>query len=57
VQQQNQRFTVGGRINAHNNEGALLLLLQTPQIDVGVLIAKGVELKIRRGQAASNQLR
>jgi invasion protein IalB len=50
VQQQNKRFTVGGRIIAYNNEGAPLLLLQTPQIDVGVLIAKGVTLKIGGGR-------
>jgi invasion protein IalB len=50
VQQQNQRVTVGGWIIAHNNEGALLSLLQTPQIDVGVLIAKGVALKIGDGR-------
>jgi invasion protein IalB len=43
-------FTVGGRIIAHNNEGAPLSLLQTPQIDVGVLIAKGVALKIGEGR-------
>ena len=50
MQQQNQRVTVGGWIIAHNNEGALLSLLQTPQIDVGVLIAKGVALKIGDGR-------
>ena len=50
VQQQNQRFTVGSRIIAHNNEGAPLLLLQMPQVDVGVLIAKGVTLKIGEGR-------
>ena len=50
VQQQNQRVTVGGWIIAHNNEGALLSLLQTPQIDVGVLIGKGVTLKIGDGR-------
>jgi invasion protein IalB len=50
VQQQNQRITVGGWIIAHNNEGALLSLLQTPQIDIGVLIAKGVALKIGEGR-------
>ena len=50
VQQQNQRVTVGGWIIAHNNEGALLSLLQTPQIDIGVLIGKGVTLKIGDGR-------
>ena len=50
VQQQNKRFTVGGRIIAHNNEGAPLSLLRTPQIDVGVLIAKVVALKIGEGR-------
>ena len=50
MQQQNQRVTVGDWIIAHNNEGALLSLLQTPQIDVGVLIAKGVALKIGDGR-------
>jgi invasion protein IalB len=50
LQQQNQRVTVGGWIIAHNNEGALLSLLQTPQIDVGVLIAKGVMLKLGDGR-------
>jgi invasion protein IalB len=50
AQQQNQRVTIGGWIIAHNNEGALLSLLQTPQIDVGVLIAKGVALKIGEGR-------
>jgi invasion protein IalB len=50
LQQQNQSVTVGGWIIAHNNEGALLSLLQTPQIDVGVLIAKGVALKLGDGR-------
>ena len=50
MQQQNQLVTVGGWIIAHNNEGALLSLLQTPEIDVGVLIAKGVALKIGEGR-------
>jgi invasion protein IalB len=50
VEQQNQRATVGGWVIAHNDEGALLSLLQTPQIDVGVLIAKGVALKIGDGK-------
>jgi invasion protein IalB len=50
LQQQNQRVTVGAWIVAHNNEGALLSLLQTPEIDIGVLIAKGVSLKIGEGR-------
>jgi invasion protein IalB len=50
VQQQNQTGTVGAWIIAHNNEGALLSLLQTPQIDTGVMIAKGVALKIGDGK-------
>jgi invasion protein IalB len=50
LQQQNQRVTVGAWIIAHNNEGALLSLLQTPEIDIGVLIAKGVALKIGEGR-------
>jgi invasion protein IalB len=50
MQQQNQRVTVGAWIIAHNNEGALLSLLQTPEIDIGVLIAKGVALKIGDGK-------
>jgi invasion protein IalB len=49
AQQQNQRITIGTWIIARNNEGALLSLVQTPQIDVGVLIAKGVEIKLGGG--------
>jgi invasion protein IalB len=51
LQQQNQKVNVGAWIIAHNNEGALLSLLQTPQIDIGVLIAKGVMLKLGDGRA------
>ncbi len=46
LQEQNQNVEVGGWIIAHNNQGALLSVLQTPQINVGVLIAKGIELKL-----------
>ena len=50
VQQQNQRINVGAWIIAHNNDGALLSVVQTPQIDIGVMIAKGVELKLGDGK-------
>jgi invasion protein IalB len=46
AEQQNQRVTLGAWVIGHNNEGALVSVLQTPQIDVGVLVDKGVELKI-----------
>ena len=50
VQQQNQRAVVGAWIIARNNEGALVSVLQTPQIDVGVLLAKGVQFKLDDGK-------
>lgn len=46
TQQQNQAVNVGAWIIAHNNQGTLVSLLQTPQINVGVLVSKGIELKI-----------
>jgi invasion protein IalB len=50
AQQQGQRINLGAWLIARNNEGALLSVIQTPQIDIGVLIAKGVELKLGNGQ-------
>lgn len=46
AQQQNQAVNVGTWIIAHNNQGTLVSLLQTPQINIGVLVSKGIELKI-----------
>ena len=46
MEQQNKRVNLGAWVIGHNNEGAMLSVLQTPQIDIGVLIAKGVELKL-----------
>src|SRR5690242_10135607 len=45
-----ENVAAAGNIEGHNNEGTLLSLLQTPQIDVGVLIAKGVALKLGDGR-------
>jgi invasion protein IalB len=50
VQQQNQRVNLGAWLIARNNEGSLLSVIQTPQIDIGVLIPKGVELKFGDGK-------
>ena len=50
VEQQNRRINVGAWIFAYNSEGALFSILQTPQIDVGVLLGKGVDLKLGNGQ-------
>jgi invasion protein IalB len=41
-----RRINVRAWIIAHNNQGALISLLQTPQINIGVLVAKGMELKL-----------
>jgi invasion protein IalB len=46
TQQQNQAVNLGTWIIAHNNQGTLISLLQTPQINVGVLVSKGIELKL-----------
>jgi invasion protein IalB len=51
VQQQNQEIVLGAWLIAHNNEGHLVSLVQTTQIDIGVLIAKGVELKLGNGKS------
>jgi invasion protein IalB len=50
VEQQNQRINLGAWVIGRNNEGQLLTLVQTPQIDVGVLVGKGVELKFGEGK-------
>jgi len=50
MQQQNQRVNLGAWIIAHNNQGALVSLLQTPQINVGVLVSKGMELKLGKAK-------
>lgn len=50
VQQQNQMVTLGNWILVRNDAGALLSILQTPQVDIGVLIAKGIELKLGEGK-------
>ena len=51
VQQQNQQVTLGAWLILHNREGLLVSLVQTTQIDIGVLIAKGVELKLGNGRS------
>jgi invasion protein IalB len=50
VQQQNQVVNLGTWLILHNKEGALVSVVQTPQVDMGVLISKGVELKIGDGK-------
>jgi invasion protein IalB len=50
VEQQNQRVTLGNWVIGHNNEGALISVLQTPQVDIGVLVGRGVELKLGDGK-------
>ena len=51
VQQQNQRVTLGAWSILHNREGLLVSVVQITQIDIGVLIAKGVELKLGNGKS------
>jgi invasion protein IalB len=51
VQQQNQLVTLGIWSILHNREGLLVSVVQTTQIDIGVLIAKGVELKLANGRS------
>ena len=51
VQQQNQLVTLGTWSILHNKEGLLVSVVQTTQIDIGVLIAKGVELKLGNGKS------
>jgi invasion protein IalB len=52
VQQQNQRIiTLGTWSILHNREGHLVSVLQTTQVDIGILIAKGVELKLGNGKS------
>jgi invasion protein IalB len=51
VQQQNQLVTLGAWSILHNREGLLVSVVQTTQIDIGVLIAKGVELKLGNGKS------
>jgi invasion protein IalB len=50
AQQQNQRITIGAWIIAHNSDGALVSVVQTPEIDIGVLVGRGIELKLGNGQ-------
>jgi invasion protein IalB len=50
AQQQNQQITVGAWIIARNNQGGLVSLVQTPQINIGVLLIKGMELKLGKGK-------
>jgi invasion protein IalB len=50
VQEQNRQVSLGNWILGRNTEGALVTLVQTPQIDIGVLIAKGIELKLGNGK-------
>jgi invasion protein IalB len=50
VEQQNQRVTLGAWVIGHNNEGALMSVIQTPQIDIGVLVNRGVEFKLGEGK-------
>jgi invasion protein IalB len=50
VEQQNQRVTVGNWVLGRDNEGTLVSVLQTPQVDIGVLVGKGVELKLGDGK-------
>jgi invasion protein IalB len=50
AQQQNQRITIGAWIIAHNTDGALVSVVQTPEIDAGVLVGRGIELKLGNGQ-------
>ena len=50
LQQQNQRIPIGAWIIARNMDGALVSVVQTPLIDIGVLIGKGVELTIGNGK-------
>ena len=50
AQQQNQLIKVGTWVIARTNEGALVTVVQTPQINIGVLIGKGVELTLDNGK-------
>jgi invasion protein IalB len=50
AQQQNQRITVGNWIIGRNTEGGLVSVVQTPQLDVGILITSGVEIKLGDGK-------
>jgi len=44
--QQNQQVPLGAWIIGRNNDGALVSVVQTPQVNVGVLVSKGIELKL-----------
>jgi invasion protein IalB len=44
--QQNQQVPLGAWIIGRNNEGALVSVVQTPQINIGVMVSKGIELKL-----------
>src|SRR5205823_8960598 len=46
VGQQNQQVPLGAWIIGRNNEGALISVLQTPQVNIGVMVSKGLELKL-----------
>jgi invasion protein IalB len=50
AEQQNMRVTLGVWLIAHNNEGALVSVVQTLLLDVGVLIGRGMELKLGEGK-------
>ena len=54
VVQQNRRQPLGAWILGKNNDGVLTSVLQTPQIQTGVLIQKGIEFKL--GNAAPRKL-
>jgi invasion protein IalB len=49
IVQQNQRVNIGAWVIARNKENALISVIQTPQVDIGVLIAKGIEVKLGNG--------
>jgi invasion protein IalB len=44
--QQNQQVPLGAWIIGRNNEGALVSAVQTPQINIGVMVSKGIEIKL-----------
>src|SRR5262249_8315248 len=50
AQQQNQRINIGSWIISRDAAGALVSVVQTLQIDIGVLIGKDVELTIGNGK-------
>jgi invasion protein IalB len=54
VVQQNRQQVLGAWVLGKNNDGVLMSVLQTPQIQAGVLIQKGVDFKL--GNAAPRKL-